>query len=145
MGLARPIPMRCRHLLEHCGFVVIELERRADAISTLQTRVRVDAVVADVRWTRDLEGAPPDPAFLAILSNAAAPSTEGSPASVVVLTRRATPAWVNAASHACGAHALHLGGAAPNYAELARLLRDLRGLAPGCCAPSGVREARAAS
>lgn len=136
VGMSRPIPVRSQHLLRHCGFIVAQIERDPVDLRALLGRIRLDAIVVDAR---PLSGSKdPDPSFLAVLSCATAVAPDETPKSLIVLGNGRTP-WVRQAAHDHGAVFLWTGAQGPNYLELARLLRDLRGLSSECCLPPAAR------
>jgi hypothetical protein len=133
-GLVRPIQVRTRKLLDHCGVTAIEIPCNADALESLRRKLRVDAVVVDARSLAVSEE--PAPSFAAIASSSENLSSGLPPMSVIVLGNRRVPAWVRSTCERNGARFLATGERGPNYPELIRVLRDMCGVETTCCSPA---------
>lgn len=139
-GLAKPIQVRQRKLFTHCGITVIELPIAADELETLRRKVNVDAVVIDARPLTPT----PEPAvpFVQLVTSSCDTSGGLAPMSVIVLGNRQLPRWVRTITEQHGARFLSTLPRGPNYHDLVRILREMRGVQGDCCqAPSALTRA----
>lgn len=130
----RPIQVRTRKLLDHCGVTAIEIPCNADSLESLRRKFRVDAVVVDARSLAPSEQ--PAPSFAAIASSSETLSSGVSPMSVIVLGNRRVPEWVRSTCERAGARFLAIGERGPNYPELIRVSRETCGIETTCCSPA---------
>jgi hypothetical protein len=137
-GLLRPILVRTRKLLDHCGVTAIEISCNADALEALRRRVRVDAVVIDARSLAPSEH--PAPSFAAIVASNENPASGLPPISVIVLGNKHVPDWVRPTCERSGARFLAVGANGPNYPELIRVLRETCGIETTCCSPASMND-----
>jgi hypothetical protein len=133
-GLVRPIQVRTRKLLDHCGVTAIEIPCDADALESLRGKVRVDAVVLDARSLVPSEQ--PVAPFATIASSSGDVSGGFSPVSVIVLGNKHVPVWVRPMCERTGARFFATGENGPNYPALIRVLRETCGVETACCSPS---------
>jgi hypothetical protein len=133
-GLLRPLHVRTRKLLDHCGVTAIEIPCDADALVLLRRKVRVDAVVLDARSLAPSEQ--PVASFAAIASSSGDVSSGFSPVSVIVLGNKHMPIWVRPLCERTGARFFATGENGPNYPALIRALRETCGVETACCAPT---------
>jgi hypothetical protein len=131
VGLVRPIHVRQQKLFTHCGIKVIELPCDANELQALRRKVYVDAVVIDARSQPSTSQ--PAAAFVELVASSCATSGDMSPMSVVVLGNRHVPRWVRAITEQHGARFLSTLPRGPNYPELIRILREMRGVQTDCC------------
>lgn len=135
-GFVRPIQVRTRKLLTHCGVTVIEIPCSASALETLRRKVSVNAVVIDARSLAPSEQ--PVPEFAAMASSSGEASDGLAPMPVVVLGDRHVPAWVRPMCERAGARFVSIGETGPNYPKLIRLLRHTCGIQTACCRPAAL-------
>jgi hypothetical protein len=130
-GLVRPIQVRQRKLFTHCGITVIELPCAADELQALRRKVYVDATVIDARPLPP--SSEPAAAFVELVASSCATSGDMAAMSVVVLGNKHVPRWVRAVCEQYGARFLSTLPRGPNYPELIRILREMRGVQTDCC------------
>lgn len=138
-GFVRPMQVRTQKLFVHCAIRVIELPIVAEPMRALRNKVNVDAVVIDAR------GLPPtsEPAsaFIEFVSSSREASGGAAPMSVIVLGNKRVPRWVRGVCEQHGARFLSTQPRGPNYPELIRVLREMRGVDTACCS-SRARQTR---
>jgi hypothetical protein len=134
-GLVRPMQVRTKKLLVHCGVTAIEIPCDPEALDALRKKVRVDAVVIDAR-SLDASEQPP-PAFETMVSSGNELWSGFAPTSVIVLGNRHVPAWVRPMCERAGARFFAARENSPDYPALIRVLRDMCGVEDVCCRPAG--------
>jgi hypothetical protein len=135
-GLVRPIQVRTRKLLTHCGVTAIEIPCRAEALEALRGKVWVNAVVIDARSLVDAErAAEMAEGFAAMASSSGDVSKGFAPMSVIVLGNRHVPAWVRPICERTGARFFATAENGPNFPKLIRMLRQMCGIQTVCCKP----------
>jgi hypothetical protein len=130
-GLVKPIQVRQRKLFTHCGITVIEFPMAAGELQALRCKVNVDAIVIDARALPS--SAHPDLPFVELVTSSCAASGGLAPMSVIVLGNKHVPRWVRATADQHGARFLSTQPNGPNYPELIRIVREMRGVQTDCC------------
>jgi hypothetical protein len=133
-GLVKPIQVRQRKLFTHCGITVMEFPIAADELHALRRKVNVDAIVIDARSLPNT----PDPAlsFVGLVESSCGTSDGFAPMTVIVLGNKHLPRWVRSVTEQRGARFLSTQPNGPNYPELIRILREMRGVQTDCCSRS---------
>lgn len=132
-GLVRPMQVRTRKLLEHCGVTTIEIPCAPAALDALRGKVRLNALVLDARSLKSAEL--PASWFEAMAASGSAVSTGVLPMSVIVLGNRHVPAWVRPMCERTGARFLATRDQSSDFPALIRVLRDMCGIEDACCRP----------